>query len=231
MSTYAHVIREANGIRSPGRFELWWKRWSLALEVIYSGCDYEDKWPWMLHIHFLPFNFFLHFPCSFVPPSKREAYTREWQQWGFSLCDDALHLRWNERGKVVWLPWFNKVHQRHEVRRADGSWVPFVGSWEEKEPDGREVFTLPYTYILRNGTPQHRTATVFVDRRSWRPRWFTWTSLFENSRQSIDVEFNEEVGEQAGSWKGGCVGCGWDMLPGETAEQTLRRMERERTFR
>jgi len=43
--------------------------------------------------------------------------------------------------------------------------------------------------------------------------------------------FDREIGERSGSWKGGCIGCGWDMKPGETAEQTLRRMESERTFR
>ncbi len=39
------------------------------------------------------------------------------------------------------------------------------------------------------------------------------------------------VGERTGSWKGGTIGCGNDLLPGETMEQSLRRMERDRTFR
>ncbi len=34
----------------------------------------------------------------------------------------------------------------------------------------------------------------------------------------------------AGSWKGGVLGCGYEMKPGETPKQTLRRMERERVF-
>ena len=37
-------------------------------------------------------------------------------------------------------------------------------------------------------------------------------------------------GERNGSWKGGVLGCGWDMLKGETPLDTLRRMERERRF-
>src|SRR4051812_48210332 len=40
---------------------------------------------------------------------------------------------------------FEWRHMRHEVRRADGSWVPFVGSWErDKEQDGREESTFSY---------------------------------------------------------------------------------------
>ncbi len=231
MSSYAHILREDHGIRCPGRFELSWRRWSLAAELIFSGTDDGDQWPWMIHLHILFLNIFVHFPLQRLPRSKREPWMREWQTWGFSFCDDALHFRWNEASKVWWIPWLNKIHQRHEVRRADGSWVPFVGSWERgKEPDGRQEFVLPYRYTLRNGTIQDRTATVCVERRAWRPKWFTWTKLFERERQSIDVLFSDEVGERSGSWKGGCVGCGWEMLPGETAEQTLRRMEAERKF-
>ena len=139
---------------------------------------------------------------------------------------------------------------RNEVRRAEYgtgtppvkySWVPFVGSWEvgrpsplnggvTKEPDGREELQYPYRYVRKNGEVQERIATVYVERRAWRPKCFKWTSLFERVRQSISIDFNEEVGEETGSWKGGCTGCGWEMLPGETALEALRRMESVRKF-
>ena len=223
------IYREKGGLRAPGKFEVWWKRWSLALELLYDH-DSEYEMPWILHMHFLLLNVFLHFPCPLQPKSKRERWERDWQQWGFVMCDESLHLHWNEHVKVWWLPWFSKVHMRHEVRRPDGSWVPFVGSWENKEPDGREQCVVPYHYTLKRGEVQERQATVYVERRAWRPKWFTWTPLFEKSIQSISVEFSDEVGERTGSWKGGCTGCGYTMLPGETPEQTLRRMERERVF-
>jgi len=225
-----YVIAEPQGVRVPGRFEISWKRWGCAFEFIFDH-DAEYGFPWMLHFHFLLLNVFLHFPFPWVPSSKRENYMREWQQWDFSLCDDAVHFHWNERIKIWNLPWFSSVFQRHEVRGADGSWVPYVGSYErDKAPDGREEFKFPYTYVLRGGEVQNRIATVYVDRMAWRRRGFTWSRLFEKERQSISVEFDDEVGERTGSWKGGCVGCGWEMLPGETPEETLRRMESERKF-
>jgi hypothetical protein len=49
-------------------------------------------------------------------------------------------------------------------------------------------------------------------------------------RTSIWVTFNEEIGERVGSWKGGVTGAVTDILPGETPEMTLRRMEKERKF-
>ena len=225
-----HVISESCGLRAPGFFEVNWKRWGAAFEFIFDH-DAEYGYPWMLHVHFLLLNMFLHFPLRWIPSSKREPYIREWQQWGFTVCDDAVHFHWNECIKVWNLPWFSSVFQRHEVRRPDGSWVPYIGSWEQdKGQDGREVFVFPYTYRLRRGEIQERTATVYVDRMAWRRRGFEWTRLSEKERQSISVEFSDEVGEHSGSWKGGCTGCGWTMLPGETPEQTLRRMERERIF-
>lgn len=48
--------------------------------------------------------------------------------------------------------------------------------------------------------------------------------------RGIDVDFDGEVGERTGSWKGGTVGCSYESRPGETPVQTLRRMERERRF-
>jgi len=54
--------------------------------------------------------------------------------------------------------------------------------------------------------------------------WPRWT------KESIDVEFSGEVGERSGSWKGGCIGCSYDLRPDETMLCTLRRMEKEQSF-
>lgn len=90
--------------------------------------------------------------------------------------------------------------------------------------------TYDYKYTLKNGEVQHRKATVFVERRTWRMRW--WPLLpFKKVSTSIDVAFDSEVGDRSGSWKGGCTGCGYEMKHGETPLECLRRMERERTFR
>lgn len=224
------IYREKGGIRAPGIFELYWRHWGLGIEFQYDR-NRDNRWLWMLRAHFLLLSLYLHFPCPLVPKSKREPYMRETQAWGFLTFDRGIHFHWNEAFARWDYPFFTAVHQRHEVRRADGSWVPFVGCWESnKMADRREVFTFPYTYVLKSGVIQERTATVFVERRAWRPKWLTWTGCFEKVRQSIDVHFSDEVGERSGSWKGGCIGCGWEMNPGESPEQTLRRMERERVF-
>ncbi len=133
--------------------------------------------------------------------------------------------------RVIYAPWRNWRHISHEVRRADGSWVPFVGSWEDgKEPDGRQEETYPYRYLLTSGELQERTATIHAERRIWRLSLLRRTRRFQRVRYSIDVAFSGEVGERSGSWKGGTLGCGYDLNPGETPRECLRRMERDRRF-
>lgn len=107
--------------------------------------------------------------------------------------------------------------------------------WTESQVDrqmaeNRVSRVYPYAYILRNRQIQYREATVHVERMTWRARWYPLIPLVK-VRTSIDVRFNEEVGEETGSWKGGCIGCGYNMKYGETPERCLSRMEHEREFR
>ena len=44
------------------------------------------------------------------------------------------------------------------------------------------------------------------------------------------VSFSDEVGEKSGSWKGGTVGCGFEINPNESMIDALRRMESTREF-
>lgn len=151
------------------------------------------------------------------------------ESWGIRYFERGIWLD-TGRGYKVWhMPW-TLEHIKHEVLRSDGKWVPYVSSWSSQAPDGRREETFPYRYVLRSGEVQERTATVYVDRREWRQRWLKWCPLFALKKQSIDVSFSGEVGERSGSWKGGTIGCDYTMRPGESAEDTLRRMEQDRKF-
>jgi len=151
-------------------------------------------------------------------------------RWGFYYHERALVFCWGgKKSKFVYMPWMYE-HIKCEVRRADGSWAKRAQSYEAGEPDQREIQVFDYRYTLRSGEVQERKATCFVERREWRQRWLTWCPLFAKVRTSLDVHFSNEVGERSGSWKGGCIGCGTDMLRGETMEDALRRMERTRKF-
>lgn len=224
-----NIYRERGGVRWPGRFELYWNQWGLAAKLEWLGRDAENDWTWLVHFHVLMLQIFIHFPLPWIPSWNHNEHNMGHSSFGFTYHERAIHWHWGET-KVMNLPWAWK-RQRHEVLRPDKKWVPFVGSWErDKKPDRRWTATYPYRYVLNDGREQLRTATVYVERRFWTWRCLAWLPWSLKSRQSISVSFDDEVGEGTGSWKGGCVGCGYDMKPDETPEQTLRRMEWERRF-
>lgn len=132
--------------------------------------------------------------------------------FGFTFFDDALHLHWGQgKGtrddpiKLVKMPWQWR-HREHKIL-------------SEKQ-------THSYEYHLRSGEIQRRQATIQVESRLWTRPWYPWRL----HKRMIDINFSDEVGERSGSWKGGCTGCSYDMLPHESPLTTLRRMERERKF-
>ena len=110
------------------------------------------------------------------------------------------------------------MHFKHKDNRPD--------PWDFRKTDAH-IEVLPYTYTLKNGTVQERTATCTIEKRKWHRKWFPF---FTKTVQVIDIEFNDEVGERSGSWKGGTLGCSYEMLPDDTIETCLRRMERERSM-
>lgn len=128
-----------------------------------------------------------------------------------------------------YLPFFNLEFDGHWIVDKEGEYV-FMGkgmqSWDFRKTDAK-LETHPYTYTLKNGTVQNRTATISQEKRQWHRKWFPF---LKKENVSIDVEFNGEVGERTGSWKGGTTGCGYDMKSGETMLDTLKRMESERVF-
>lgn len=88
----------------------------------------------------------------------------------------------------------------------------------------------PYIYILNSGEVQERQAAITLVEREWRRKWLMWTNLFNKVVRVIDIQFNEEIGEGVGSWKGGTIGCSYEMKQGETPLDCLKRMEIVRKF-
>jgi hypothetical protein len=180
-----------------------------------------------LHLRALWIDTFIKLP--FLRRWRREPH-EIMESWGFSLDPEmGLHLHWGRHTKVLTMPWRNWVQSAHDVLRADGSWAPYAATWRDEEPDGRHIEKHPYRYVLRSGEVQNREASIYVERRTRKLKALRWLP-FGRTSHSIDVAFSEEVGERTGSWKGGCVGCGYTLRPGETPREALYRMQEERKF-
>lgn len=136
--------------------------------------------------------------------------------YGVSLDADYISVSWylgdDEMNHMPWMwewPWRRWHHVRYEVLT---------------DPE-----THDYVYRLSTGELQQRQATIQAEEREW--RWIWRASPVRRVRRYIDVKFSDEVGDRSGSWKGGVIGCGYEMRDGENPINTLRRMERERVFR
>lgn len=160
----------------------------------------------------------VHFPHWFSRQFDAIDVNNTWE-YGFHFFEGHLHLHWGRqndhipiadrprRSACLVLPWAGWRHVRHDILSAP------------------ELHN--YTYTLDSGEVQQVSATIKVEEREWRLLGLPWPRRIS---RYIDVEFDDEVGEGRGSWKGGTIGCDYEMRDGETATDTLRRMELERRF-
>jgi len=221
-----------------------WAEITSGLGCAIALCLFEEHFS--LHIHLGWPNLFLKLP--FLQRWHRDPHEMM-EKWGFSLHRADGHFSWGRHTKILHWPW-SWDWVRTSLLLADGTWChetlrrradfpnyPLARS--EKKPWGTFYKikddlawseTYPYRYVLRSGEVQEREATVKVEEREWRWRWFKWLPFPRMIRRVIDVHFSDEVGEQSGSWKGGTIGCGYDLRPQEMPIEALRRMENERKF-
>lgn len=207
-----------------------------GFELSYAICGYFDNRPeirismfWCHLILKLPFRNRWTDECD--PP-----------KWGIAYHGQTLWVYRGGKGNLhgggkwwtIYAPWSWQWFRTSYLRK-DGSWEhEFKGDKRVLHRDSWDELwwseTHPYTYTLRSGVVQHRNATIKVSEREWRWHWFKWLSYPSKTRTTVDVTFDGEVGEGTGSWKGGTLGCSYELKRGDTPLQTLRRMERERKF-
>lgn len=147
---------------------------------------------------------------------------------------NEIWFMWGWKRKHIYLPWALEWY-RTSLLLKDGTWeTEMKGNkksfYEDKWNDIKFVETHPYIYKLKNGEVQKVNATITVEEREWRRKWLRFLPLFNLERKTTEVDFSAEIGEETGSWKGGVLGCSYEMLPFETPKETLKRMEKERKF-
>lgn len=130
------------------------------------------------------------------------------------------------------IPFVTKDWVRTSILLKDDTWEHetkgnhksfYNDEWKQKQKSWTYDFTDKYDGTII-------PTTIYVDEREWRPKWLKWTSLFAKTRRTIDVHFSKEVGKEKGSWKGGTIGCSYELLPNEHPLDCLKRMEKERKF-
>lgn len=240
---------EARGWRY-GCLRFRWAEFSTSKGLALS-LDHQDGdgHSWMLHIRLLIVQAFIY-----LPGPRREVRSGTMgESWGFSWNwghewgnGDSIHLHWGYRTKLIYMPWgWDWV--RTSFLLGNGMWISETKFTQaiDRLPtvSGPRALTIreqvdawawrgiyEYRYTLRSGEVQRRKATVKVEEMEWRWRALRWLPWPRKVSRTIAVEFDGEVGERSGSWKGGTIGCGYELRHSESPLQCLRRMEVERKF-
>lgn len=214
----------------------------------YSKCGYFDARPSIdIFLYFI--GVIIHLPW----------YNKGWEnecdppEYGIAIHDSTFWIylggKGNMKGGNKWwtwdLPFFSKVFYGDYILGKDGQWINIknrhyyydkVGylSWDKGNTVSDEE-SPAMTYYGK--WIDHYDNTIIdakyrVELRQWRPKWLTWTKLFQEEIKSIDVCFKNEVGSKKGSWKGGVVGSGCNFEPCDMnlPELCFIRMNREKRW-
>lgn len=161
------------------------------------------------------------------------------RQYGFNLSDGHLAVYYGRTGGAsmdsriqqqwsCFLPWTQWRHVRHSLYGLAGEHVYTEAqghNWEAYRAAKDACPIVKFSFADFDG--ETIVATTMIEEREWRfgSGWFKWLSWFRRPkiRRSLGIEFSSEVGPEKGSWKGGTLGHGIDMLSGEDHEAAFRR--------
>lgn len=188
-----------------------------------------------------------------IEQGRRPGYWDIWaRDYGFCLIDGTLHYDYGrqthssdtDQSGCWFLPWCQQRHIRRSFYDREGVHfysLPNLGGWrayDRRHGEGAWRNTYAAERAIEDACPTVRfafddydgeriEATTRIGEREWAKGtgWFRWLSLFipNKVRRALDIEFSKETGSRKGSWKGGTLGTGIDMLPGELHEAAFRR--------
>lgn len=213
-----------------------WHDWKF--EISYEECGYEDG-NGELHISLLGWHSVFKTPwrSKRFPNGDCDAPT-----WGIMIHDNALWLHYGGNGNLngggrykAWdLPFFSLERVRHQVECGDDKFVDYNKLQKLNDKyiplkDNESVHKYHYDYV-DNYDGSIVPCTYWVEEREWRRKWLKWCNPLKIVKRYIEIVFDGEVGKDKGEWKGGCIGCSYNLLSGETPEECIKRMEKERSF-
>lgn len=125
------------------------------------------------------------------------------------------------------LPWKQWRMVRHTFYGLNPEMVAYESpqpgpKWDtpEYELDRQARDAVPtriFAFLDYDG--EHLYATTKIEEREWRKGegWWRWVGRFAKPlvRRSLDIRFSGETGQRKGSYKGGTIGTGIELQPGE----------------
>ena len=182
-----------------------------------------------------------HYSWSTDPNSGYWQVDRK--DYGFSLSDGFLQIfhgastfdSLTDKSWATHLPWTQWRHIRYSMYKPNGD--HYYTEWERPRgfkyrDDWHAIYELrkqcPATkFQIEDSDGQLIEVKTTIEEREYKfgESWFKWLSLFRKPRlyRKLDIEFASEVGRDKGSYKGGLMGTGIELLPNETPDDAFRR--------
>ena len=160
---------------------------------------------------------------------------------GRQSMDSETEQNWS-----CFLPWVDHRFVRFSLYDLEGKhfWTqletPKLNPEERRKAfvaeDAAKAEVPKVSFKFQDFDGEEIIATTHLQEREWwrGTKWCSWLSVFYRPiiRRSLDIEFSKEVGPRKGSWKGGTIGHGAVVQPGELHEAAFRRycVENDLTF-
>lgn len=164
--------------------------------------------------------------------------------YGAVAAEGSLHVRYgaqthdslSTKSKCYFFPWRQWRFVRFSLYDTNGVLFWQVGRNKERKGGAADLFKAQYeatqacpklAFEFEDYDGQRITATTHIEEREWLAgeKWCAWLSWFRRPRvrRELSLSFSAEVGPEKGSWKGGTVGHGIELLDGELHEAGFRR--------
>jgi hypothetical protein len=159
-----------------------------------------------------------------------------WLGWGkhhrmFSMPWGYEHYRVTYEGKdgtrYTSIDKYERKYRKLVERRYKSHTMPTKPSWELCGVGSNFNWKAPYEYHLKSGEVQRTMALYHIEEREWRRKFLYWCPWFAMTIKYVEIELMDEIGERAGSWKGGTLAFGRPMLPGEDVHTAYQRIMKE----
>jgi hypothetical protein len=134
--------------------------------------------------------------------------------------------RYKSRGKTI--PWLDYTMRRHILMDPQQVLFADVFNLQWKAFTAARADCPKIDYLIRDFDGEIVAATAYVEEREWSRgsgRW-QWVQNFLPPliRRCLTIAYASEVGTEKGSYKGGSIGGGVDLLPGELPLTALKRL-------
>lgn len=165
------------------------------------------------------------------------------REFGFSWAETFLQVFYGQqtddsstmKSWGYFLPFMDKRFHRISLYDLNGNhfWTQFerdqtgelMRIYEAQTEAEGQCPSLVFEFLDFDG--ERLEARTHIEEREWRhgTGWFKWLSWLipHTVKRSLDIHFSGETGRRKGSWKGGTLGHGIEMLPGELHQSAFER--------